>query len=329
MHETAPDLRVARFLGPAVALAALGTLVWALARGFEQTVGALGDFDWRVYPLVLLTTLVNYGLRYLKWHLLLQRVGVSLTHAVDLRIFLSGLAMVISPGKAGELLKPWLVRRIHGAPMAVTVPVLVAERATDGIAVILLTAVGVTTYAQQAGFERGADFLLTLTALLGVGLLALGFKPVVDGVLSLVERVPVVSRAVPKIREATAALRTCLSPGSLLAMTVLSVVAWWAECVGCWYVLRGMGTDATLGASTFLYAGATVLGGPSPGGLGVADVALAEGAVRLVPGLTPGAAVAASLLVRVATLWFGVAIGALLLLRLPATLPEAAPKAGG
>jgi len=54
---------------------------------------------------------------------------------------------VISPGKAGELLKPYVVRARTGVPMATTIPALVTERLTDGIAMLLLASVGITTFA--------------------------------------------------------------------------------------------------------------------------------------------------------------------------------------
>lgn len=79
-------------------------------------------------------------------------------------------------------------------------------------------------------------------------------------------------------------------------------------------VFRGFGLDVDLGLATFLYAFATVAGGATPGGLGVADTALAGGALQMVPGITEAQAVAAALLIRVATLWLGEVLGAIALL---------------
>jgi uncharacterized protein (TIRG00374 family) len=92
----------------------------------------------------------------------------------------------------------------------------------------------------------------------------------------------------------------------------LAFVAWSAECVGFWLVLQGVGLPGTpllLVQAGFIYAAAT-LGGAlvTPGGLGVAEggiVALGQ----LLLGLERGPAAAAALLIRVATLWFAVALG--------------------
>ena len=64
----------------------------------------------------------------------------------------------------------------------------------------------------------------------------------------------------------------------------------------------------------FLYAFATVAGGAMPGGLGVADGVLAGGAAALIEGISQPVSVAAAILIRVCTLWIGVAIGAVALI---------------
>jgi len=75
-----------------------------------------------------------------------------------------------------------------------------------------------------------------------------------------------------------------------------------------------------LDVCVFLYAFATVAGSAMPGGLGVADGVLAGGASTLVAGITQPVSVAAAILIRVCTLWIGVAMGAVALLRVSAML---------
>jgi uncharacterized protein (TIRG00374 family) len=107
----------------------------------------------------------------------------------------------------------------------------------------------------------------------------------------------------------------------------LSVVAWFFECVALGLILEGLGVVLPLRAATFVYAFASLAGAVSmlPGGLGVAEGSL----TALLAGLgTPlPAAAAATLLVRVATLWFAIAVGvATLLLAFPeAAKAERAP----
>ncbi|MDP2307032.1 MAG: lysylphosphatidylglycerol synthase transmembrane domain-containing protein [Pseudomonadota bacterium] len=326
--DATPQNLLVRFrvwLAWGIAIAALLYVGGSLYAGLEEVGSALGGFDWSLYVPVLALTVLNYGLRFWKWHYLVGRLGVRLPVKENLVIFASGLAMVISPGKAGELLKPWLVRARAGVPMAHTIPALVTERLTDGIACLALAAVSVSTYAGDR-----AVYVFVPIALVAAGLAVLSHKGLSLAILGVVRRLPVFSRIGDKLEEMYLAMRTCVAPVPLLLTVLASLVAWGGECVGYWLVFRGFGIDASLDVSTFLYAFATVAGGAMPGGLGVADGALVGGAMELVPGVTEATAVASALLIRVATLWFGVVIGALALLRAAALLePRPGPQAEG
>lgn len=311
-------VRFRRWAALAVALAALGYLAYAVLTGLRETAAELATFAWSLYVPVLLLTLVNYGLRYVKWAFLLRVLGVDLPHRVNAPIFLSGLAMVISPGKAGELVKPYLVNVCTGAPMVRTVPALVVERGTDGLAVILLAAVGVSTYSSENTALIFGTLGVTL-ALVG----ALSIRPLVEAGLRAIRPLPVVGRFAERGAQVYEATALCLRPIPLAVTVALSVAAWFAECVGYWLVFRGLAVPASLDVATFLYAFATVFGAPTPGGLGMADAALAEGAIGLLDGIGRPRALAAAILVRLATLWFGVALGAIALLRMEQVIEEA------
>lgn len=294
----------------------LGYLGYAVFRGFSETADALVRFGWAWYLPVLLLTLVNYGLRYLKWHYLLGLLGIPVPHRTNAWIFLAGLAMVISPAKAGEVVKPWMVQQVNGAPYTRTLPALVTERGTDGLAVVILAAISVSTYAAD-------QVWLIATTLAGIAavVVTLSVKPLAHAVLDLLGRVGFLHGAIDRLRETYDATWTCLRPGPLAITLSLSLAAWAAEGVGAWLVFRGLGREVPLDAAMFLYAFATVFGAPSPGGMGMADAALVEGAIGILK-VPAGEALAASLLVRVATLWFGVLLGALALLRTGVVIDE-------
>ncbi|MDP6933656.1 MAG: lysylphosphatidylglycerol synthase transmembrane domain-containing protein [Myxococcota bacterium] len=292
----------------AIAFGAVLYLVGAVWAGLDQVGAELRGFRWGLLVPVVLLTLLNYTLRFVKWHYLLGRLDVRMPLREDAWNFAAGLAMVISPGKAGELLKPYVVRERTGTPMATTIPALITERLTDGIAMLILAGLGVATYAADKVHYLTIPAVLTVVCLGVLAHRGLSMK-----LLALGARVPGLGRIVPKLEEMYLAMRTCLAPVPLVWTVFLSVVAWEAECVGFMLVFEGLGIDAGLGVCTFIYAFATVAGGAMPGGLGVADGALAGGAVRLIGGVSEPVAVAAALLVRVATLWIGVFLGALAL----------------
>ncbi len=297
--------RFRRWLVWGVAGAALMYVGYSAYVGIDTVEDALRRFSWVYYVPAVLLTLLNYALRYWKWHYLMGRLGVRLGWAEDATIFGSGLAMVLSPLKVGELLKPWLVRERTGTPILDTVPALVTERLTDGIAILVLAAISVSTYAGDQ-----ANLVFVPIGLTVAGLVVLANERVSLAILSAMARVPGVKPIAVRLTMMYRAMRICVAPMSLAILVAVSIVAWGGECVGYWLVLKGFGAQPTLELSTFLYAFATASGGASPGGLGVADGMLVELPRRLVPGLDPGSALASALLIRLATLWLGVVIGA-------------------
>ena len=128
----------------------------------EALFDAVASFDMRLIPLILLLTLANYALRFVKWEYYLRRVGVTqLALGTSALIFVSGFSMAMTPGKVGEFLKSLLVRARTGTPMTRTLPVVFAERLTDGLSMVILSTVGLLA------FRVGWPLFLLMSAVLG------------------------------------------------------------------------------------------------------------------------------------------------------------------
>jgi len=136
------NLLLAAGLGLAISLA-LGLLADARA-----VAASLAAFDLGVLPLVIGLTALNYALRWAKWHGYLHRLamtsGVTLLDSV--LVFTGGMIMAVTPAKVGEVLKSALLKRLNGTAISASAPIVVAERVTDGIAMLLLMSVGLTLY---------------------------------------------------------------------------------------------------------------------------------------------------------------------------------------
>jgi uncharacterized protein (TIRG00374 family) len=101
-----------------------------------------------------------------------------------------------------------------------------------------------------------------------------------------------------------------------MGVTSLSVVAWSAEALAFHWILNWMGADIELTFAVFVYALAMLAGAISfmPGGLGGAEAVMVG--LLVWKGMSSADAIAATVLIRLATLWFAVAIGAVMLLQL-------------
>lgn len=273
---------------------------------------ALVHFRWEYLPLILGLTLFNYFWRFIKWQYYLRRLKVGIQPWKSLLIFLSGLSMAITPGKVGELLKSYLLKRETGAAISHTAPIIVAERLTDGIAMLMLAATGLVLY--RFGWE-------VLLVLLLLGLTGIGFvqnRRLVLTLLSFGERLPTVSRFVHLAHAFYESAYTLLQWRPLLLAILIGFVSWLGECGALYIVFIGLGVAPSIDLlikATFILAFASLAGSASglPGGLGAA-----EGSVLALTHLliSPSAVVGgtATLLIRFCTLWFGLGLGAIALL---------------
>src|SRR5437764_13422289 len=90
----------------------LGVLVFA-GFGLYTDLGALGEnlasFAWHMLPLALLLVIVNYVIRFARWHYYLKVIDVAVPLGSSLNIFLAGFVMSVTPAKMGELLQSYLL----------------------------------------------------------------------------------------------------------------------------------------------------------------------------------------------------------------------------
>lgn len=303
MKQLTSRLLIGTLLGVAV------YVVISLYADVNALGGRLGSFNWILLLPVLGLTVTNYLLRFAKWHFLLGRTGARVSPGASLGVFLSGLSMGITPGKIGELLKSYLLKQTHDIPMARTAPVVIAERITDLLALMLLCLVGVFTYTTEPGFR----WLLALAGVAVLGLtVVLASRRLMRGTAGLCARLPLLRRIAPKIDVFADSISALLSAGPLALTTGLSVLAWLCECVGFWLVIRGLtGVSAPLQLAIFIYAATTVLGALSflPGGLGVTEGGMTLLLMRMAEGVSRSSAAAVTILIRLCTLWFGVVVG--------------------
>ncbi len=288
----------------------LGTVTFAvlgLVGDFEEISALIAGFDGGVLALVLLLSAVNYGLRYLRWQYYLRRLDVHLRPGRSLAIFLTGFLLAVTPGKAGELAKAWMAREFGAKRARPVVAVVVTERLLDVLAVLLLLASSVLVFTGQRSFV--APIVLVAAA----GVVAVVYRPVVDRLIPLLAKTRLGAGRAAVLIDIHQAFNRLVEPRTLLVGLALSTAAWAAEGIGCALVVRHYEPAVPMLAAVFDYAASSMAGAISmlPGGL-----LAAEGSLVLLlerQGVALDAAMASTVIVRAATLWFAVVVGLLAL----------------
>jgi uncharacterized protein (TIRG00374 family) len=304
--------------------------VFVVYSGYESIRDALVDFRYETFALALALSSLNYLFRFAKWEFYLKRLDISGVPRVrSLLIFLSGFVLTVTPGKVGEVFKSAVLYQTHGVDPARTAPIVIAERLTDVIAIVVLIVLG------SIGFSSGTYWAAAGALAVVAGLSMILWRTPLD---LLVRRMGASdgwgAKLAPRLETAVGALRVISTPSALLVPTLLSVVGWGCEGFGLWLLIDGFGQTTSFPLALFIYATATLAGAlvPLPGGLGVAEAMFQTQMVGLA-GVTLGAATASMLMIRFATLWWAVIVGfvALAILRnlYPALLSSPQPDNSG
>ena len=282
----------------AAAIAALGDVRLLAER--------LGGFSWSAFAAALGLAFANYAIRFARWTLYLRFQALRVPPGTSALVFGAGLSLSITPGKVGELVKSYLLRELCDIPAVATAPIVVAERVTDLIALLVLAVAGVAAYGIAATLVAAA------AALIALGLVLLAWPRPTRALIDLATRPRRLARLRAPLHDMYAHLAALCRPASLAAATALAVPAWACECVGFAAIVNAFpGAHVDLGLAVVIYAATTIAGALSflPGGLGVTEGAMAMWLTSGAAQIDRSTAVDATLLTRLATLWFAVALG--------------------
>ena len=252
-------------------------------------------------------SLASLLLRAVRWRYFTGTIGVRLTLWDSLLTFLAGVALSITPGKVGELVKCMLLKEAWDVPMARSAPLVLAERITDLVAVLLLGGIGVFAIP-RAGFVAAGTVAVAV-----VVLVVFVSRPAADFAIRTASRLSFVARNREKVEAMFASLGEVSRPSAVVVAMVLSLAAWSLQGFVIWVIAGAFESadvsllESLVASSAPLLAGALAL---IPGGLGATEASMAGILVFTGgPGLGKSAAVVVMLLARVVCFWFAIALG--------------------
>ena len=286
-----------------VVIAGVLYLAFTIYADFTQVINAFGNFNLLLLPLLLFLSFLNYFTRFLKWDYYLSVVKVKMIKIDSLSTFMSGLIMSVTPAKLGEVLKSVLVKEITGEPISKTAPIILAERVTDFLSLLLIAIVGAFI------FDYGGNITIIVAVFFVILIIIISNKKIALPIINLSERIPLIKKYIHNIHSAYESSYQLLKLKPLILMTILSLISWGFECLGYYFILVNFDVDFGLLWASFSYSFSTIIGAISmlPGGLGLTEGSLTY--LLMEKGITADISVATTFIVRAVTLWFAVLVG--------------------
>ena len=286
-----------------VAIAALIGIIFSFYANISQLESAFERFSYAILPLIPLCAFINYMFRFARWEYYLRILGIQVPRSESFEVFISSLSMAVTPGKMGEVMKSYFLKSMRGVPISKSAPIIVAERITDSLDLLIISLIG----AYSIGY--GKDVILFTAVLFAVLIGIISSRTLSMKIIRTAEKIPFVAKRIKPIEVAYESSRVILTGKALIISTAVGLVGWFIECLGFLLVLEGLNVHLKYLSASFIYAFSLVIGSISflPGGLGVTETSLTG--LLVLAKIPRNAAVAATFIVRAATLWFAVIIG--------------------
>jgi uncharacterized protein (TIRG00374 family) len=297
-------LRDHAFMAGLIVLFLAGLVGLISATGWQDVRDQVARLSLWQGAVLLVLSLANYLLRGLRWHVFARRLGLPTGAVQDMRHFLGGFAMVITPGRVGELVRMRWLRRESGWAYERTAPLALMDRASDLAAMALILALSVALAA------RGVPGAVPV-ALVALGVAFAATRPrLVTGGVTLAHRLTGrMPRIFARARSAARLLERVAGFRTLAPALALGIAGWMAEGYAFHLLLGWMGADIGFWKAVLIFVFATLAGGltGSPGGLGGAEAAMI--ALLALDGVPMEVSVPATAIIRITTLWFALGIG--------------------
>ena len=288
-----------------IAIAAYGIVIGVSdSKAIFDAVFSLG---WPLWTAILLLSLGNYLLRFLRWAIYLRHdIPEGLSTMQHLIIYLAGFALAMTPGKAGEMLRCFYLNR-YGMKNDRAMGAFLVERVVDLLVILLLASLVLGV------FNVENSYWAIIGAIVAIGIAIAMLQLPLDRILKAtwVKKLPEQLQKLGQFMEdSRQQAKAFLTWRYLLMGVFIGAVAWGLEGVGLFLLTEHYNSGlVTLWMAMGIYGFAMLLGALSflPGGVGGAEAAMTFLLVK--SGFGMPEAVAITFICRLATLWFAIVLG--------------------
>lgn len=277
----------------------VGLLFWGDARAVGEKILNLP------VPLALLLVILSafdYYFRFLRWQFLLRPFHFRLSFQESLIVFLSGLSLSATPGNLGEAVKSFLLEK-RDIPVSKTLPVIFAERLSDGSGIALLATFGAIQ------FNYGWTFLLAFLCFFILAMVLISREKWVKSLINFLRSKKKLQNIAGSLDSFYSAVKLTFSWKMLSLSIFLSSCSALFQTLAFYFLLKEIYPPITFMEALFFLNLSSIAGGVSlsPGGLVVVEGSLM--ALLLASSVPVEIAATSVMVIRFFNLWLGFLVG--------------------
>ncbi|MGI0100711.1 MAG: lysylphosphatidylglycerol synthase transmembrane domain-containing protein [Candidatus Micrarchaeaceae archaeon] len=298
-------LRLFAMLGLGASIAVF--ILVAIFGGFKGVISTIEHANTYFYSMAFVCVFLGFMARYGKWGYYMHRLGIKVDQTKSFLIYLSAGSMDITPGRVGRIIAAYTLKKVTNIKFMSIAPIVTMDLFTDffGFAILaFFTALYVRKYLV---YVLAFDLILIIPFILVI-------NPWIFNYIKTKKKWHFLGRLARHGDNYYMSQNKLNKPSIYIGSLLFTVPADILNSMGLYFSLLAIGIKPKAVISLFIFATSQIFGMVStlPGGIGVTDATLVA-LIKAMLGLSPAASSAVTIMTRMATLWFGVVLGFIVL----------------
>ena len=271
----------------------------------NQVIEKIFEINLIYFPIIFGLQAVQVFVSAIKFHRLLLKIGINIPFMDSLKIFLSGIFMGMTPGATGVIIKSYFLKKNHGTPISSSFPILLVERWTEVLAILLI----MTVLLFWSNLYETKIILFVGYSFFGVTVVMAYNARVFSLFKKLGRKIKYLERFTHNLDESRKSLNILTKPQNFTEALGLTLIAKSLQLFVVYFIFLSVGIDLGIFDSGQIYYTSLLAGALTflPAGIVVTESGMIG--LLLKYNITFSLATLGVLIVRFITTWMGMIIG--------------------
>jgi uncharacterized protein (TIRG00374 family) len=280
----------------------VGILIYS---DINSVVDKVLKIKYEFLPIILSLMGIQFICLGIKYHRLLQKLSIRIPVFDSIKIFISGLSLIATPGGAGTAIKSHILKKKLGHPLSLTLPIIFVERLTELLAIlIVLTIFLMWTNLYESLIAIGLGYIFV-----SIMFIISSNNQIFKSVKSFFMKIKRIRKFSQTLDDSKNSLSQLMKPKSFTEAMGWSLIAKTCQFVAVYFVFLSLDINIGIILSGQIYYTSLVLGALTfiPSGLIVTESSML--ALLINNGIGLSISTLAVILTRIITTWLGTILG--------------------
>jgi len=280
-------------------------VILVILSDLEKITSGFEHVKWDYYPLIFLLNFVIYFIIAVRYHLFLRELGIKISIKYSILVSFSGQSMFSTFGRAGTLIKSYLLKKKFQCSISSTAPIIIIEQFLDLKSTIIILIISLIWFEVfEAQIVTGLAIIITILLYL-----VIRNKVVFSLIKKIFSKIKYLNNYVDNIDESRQSLLKLLSFKIMAVTFSLSLIIKTLQVVVVFLIFDSLGLSIDFLLSGIIYFTSMLVGTfvLLPGGIIVTDSSMLSLLLSNNVDLATGSTTV--IITRFVTLWFTVIVG--------------------